>query len=169
VLVCAAFIGSAAAIWRRDADNRTYVVWILTGTSLVYGGLTAIGRLPVNIEAAFMWRYTTLMLPGLCGLYLAAESWIASRPVIAMRSAHVAWMGICALIWLNFLPDRNAATTAEAKAQWIASYRRSHDLATANRESEFWVYFPEPVSPVIAARLKWLEAHHLSFFRPSKD
>ena len=78
--VLVAFAWAAVTLWRGKPSNKAKAVWMLTGTSLVYAALTAIGRLPVNIEAAFMWRYLSMMTPAICGLAIAAEEWAASMP-----------------------------------------------------------------------------------------
>jgi hypothetical protein len=89
--VVAAFLVAATTIWRRQASPRSRAVWILTGTSLVYAALTAIGRLPVNLQAAFMWRYITLMMPAVCGLALAVEGWAISRGLRFRLGFAVGW------------------------------------------------------------------------------
>ena len=168
-LVAAACLVAFAMIWRRRATARARAVWILTGTSLTFAALTAIGRLPTTIEAAFLWRYTTLMMPALCGLALAAEGWAEAR---APRWRHVCgllWFTLAGVVWSNFTPEIYAATIAKGKRLWIASYLQTHDLRAANRAADFVIYFPEPDSPRIAEKLRWLEAHRLSFFRPSPD
>jgi hypothetical protein len=167
VLVLAVFFMAAAKIWQREATARTKAVWVLTGTSLVYAALTAVGRLPINIEAAFMWRYMTLMTPAVCGLAIAAEEWSITKPGGPGPCFMIGWVVLAGAIWCNFAPERNAATIAMGKNHWIASYLRTQNLATANKESDFWVYFEAPDSPRIAEKLNWLEQRHLSFFRTS--
>jgi hypothetical protein len=164
-LVLGAFIEATARIWRREATARAKTVWILTGTSLVYAAFTAAGRLPASIEAAFVWRYMTQMTPGLCGLAIAVEGWSASRPKAFGRCFMAGWIVLAGTIWCNFAPERYGAAVAMAKRSWIASYLKTHDLRTANKESDFYVYFPDPASPRIAEQLHWLEQRHLSFFR----
>jgi hypothetical protein len=164
-LVAAAFLAAAAQIWRGDATARAKAVWILTGSSLVYAALTALGRLPYNIEAAFMWRYLALMAPSVCGLALAAEGWAVSRPKAMQRCIMIGWVMFAGLIWGNFLPEQYGAVIAKGKRDWIASYLRTHDLRTANKEADCDVFFPAPEAPFIAERLRWLEQRHLSFFR----
>lgn len=165
VLVAAAFIAATAKIWRREATARDKAVWLLTCTSLVYVALTAFGRLSINIQAAFMWRYTTLMTPAVCGLAIAAEQWPFWQQGARKFCFMIAWMMLAGFIWGHFKPEQNGALYADAKRNWIASYLKSHDLHTANKESGFGVYFPAPDSPLIAQKLHWLEQHHLSFFR----
>ncbi|HXA15116.1 MAG TPA: hypothetical protein VNW23_08315, partial [Opitutaceae bacterium] len=162
-LVLCAFVGAAATIWRRQATARAKTVWILTGTSLVYSALVAVGRLPMNIEAAFLWRYMTLMTAGICGLAIAAEGWVISSPPVLRRCFMIGWIVLAGTIWCNFLPERYGATVAMGKRLWIASYLRTRDLGMANKEANFWVYFQAPDSSRIAERLQWLEQRHLSF------
>jgi hypothetical protein len=164
-LVVAAFLASAAMIWRRSATARSRAVWILTGTSLMYAALTAVGRLPVTLQAAFMWRYITLMMPAVCGLALAVEGWAISRGIKFRLGFAVGWMALACVVWSNFRPEDYASTVERGKNLWVASYLQTRDLDAANKASNFWVYSPAPDSQVIAARLHWLEQRHLSFFR----
>ncbi len=164
-LVVAAFLAGAVMIWRRSATARSRAVWILTGTSLMYAALTAVGRLPVTLQAAFMWRYITLMMPAVCGLALAVEGRAISRGIKFRLGFAVGWMALACVVWSNFRPEDYAATVARGKNLWVASYLQTRDLDAANKASNFWVYSPAPDSPVIAARLRWLEQRHLSFFR----
>ena len=167
--VVAAFLTAAAAIWRRQASPRSRAVWILTGTSLAYAALTAIGRLPVNLQAAFMWRYITLMMPAVCGIALAAEGWTISRGVRSRLGFSVVWLALAGVVWSNFRPETYAAAVAAGKNLWVASYLRTHDLNAANQAANSSVFSPAPTSPVIAGRLRWLEERHLSFFRVPSD
>jgi hypothetical protein len=162
--VVAAFLASAAAVWRHSPEPRTRAVWILTGTSLLYAALTAFGRLAVTLQAAFMWRYVTLMMPALCGLALAAEGWAIPRGVKFRIGLGAAWLALAGVVWSNFKPEDNAAIMAKGKNLWVASYLRTHDLGAANQAAGFSVYSNAPNSPVIAGRLHWLEQEHLSFF-----
>jgi hypothetical protein len=164
-LVAAAFMAAAARIWRGDATARAKAVWILTGSSLVYAAFTAVGRLPYNIEAAFMWRYLALLAPSVCGLALAAEGWAVARPRAMQRCIMIGWVVFAGIFWCNFLPEQYGAVIAKGKRDWIASYLRTHDLRTANKEANCDVFFPAPEAPFIAERLRWLEQRHLSFFR----
>jgi len=168
-LVIAAFVTAARAIWRRQPSPRARAVWILTGTTLVYATLNAVGRLPTNLEAAFMWRYTTLLMPALCGLALAAEAWAQPKTRTVRNVVGVAWLVLAGTIWGNFTPDIYAATIAKAKRTWVADYLSTRDLHAANQASGFWVYSQNPDSPDIAAKLRWLEKNHLSFFRTAEN
>lgn len=165
-LVVFVFLAAAARVWRGGKPTaRAKVVWVLSGTSLLYAGLTAFGRLPVTIDAAFLWRYSTLLTPAVCALALAAEATVVTRRRILAGSLMIGWIVLAVVIWSNFSPERNAAAIAKGKDRWIASYLKTRDLGAANRESDFVVYYPDPTSPVVAGRLRWLEERHLSFFR----
>jgi hypothetical protein len=168
-LVLGAFVQAAVMIWRREATARAKVVWILTGTSLFYAALVAIGRLPTNIQAAFLWRYMTLMTPGVCGLALAAEGWAVSWPRAMQRCMAIGWIALAGMIWSNFLPEQYGAAVAKGKRIWIASYLRTHDLRTANKDADCGIFFPAPEAPWLAERLRWLEQQHLSFFRDADN
>lgn len=167
LLVVTVFTASSLRIWKHDAEPRTRTIWFLTAVSLTYAALTAIGRLPINIEAAFMWRYMTLMTPALCALGLAAEEWKGSRYILVTRFFAPGWVLLAAVVWGNFSPERYAGAIAMAKRKWVASYLISHDLKRANADSQFWVYYPEPNSIRIAEQLRWLEQRRLSFFHSS--
>ncbi len=164
-LVLGVFAEATVKIWRREATARTKAVWILTGSSLAYAAFVAIGRLPMSIEAAFMWRYKTLMTPAVCGLAIAAEGWTIPRHKALGHCLMIGWIVLAGAIWCNFSPEQNGAAVAKGKRAWIASYLRTRDLRTANKEADCDVYFPAPESPFVAERLRWLEQRHLSFFR----
>jgi hypothetical protein len=164
--VAATFSATTIKIWRRQAGSRERAVWILTGTSLLYIGLTAVGRLPITLQAAFMWRYATLVIPGVCGLALAVEA-----PAIPFRTRFrvgfaLLWLALAGVVWSDFQPEDNAAVIAKAKNLWVSSYLQTRDLATANHAAGFSVYSGAPTSPTIAKRIHWLDERHLSFFRP---
>lgn len=157
-----AFIWSTWALWRRRDGPAARVVWLLTGTSLAFVSFTAIGRLPVNIEAAFMWRYLPLLTPGVAGLLI----WGGCVVPPSWWNKYAALGGLVGvLVWGSFVPERNAAVIAEAKHRWIDAYLATRDLAAANRLADFYVYRGDPESPMIAERLRWLEQNRLSFFR----
>ncbi len=168
-LVALAFLAATAKIWRRQAPARTRVVWILTGTSLAYAALTAIGRLPTTLEAAFMWRYITLMMPALCGLALAVEGWTLSRGPKWRLGSGLCWLALASVVWSNFTPESYAGTLAKAKRLWVASYLQTRDLNAANKAADFGIYSPDPASPLIAEKLRWLEQRHLSFFQTAPE
>jgi hypothetical protein len=168
-LVVTAFFAAAITIWRRNADPRARAVWILTGTSLLYAALTAFGRLQVTLQAAFMWRYVTLLMPAVCGLALAAEGWIISRGNRCRLGFAVGWLLLAGVVWSDFKPEDNAAIMAKGKNLWVATYLRTRDLNAANQAARFSIYSLDPASPVIAGRLRWLDQRHLSFFRVPPD
>lgn len=164
-LVLAAFAWALRAVAWGTSSPRAVAVLVLTGTSLVFGAFTAIGRLPAGIEAAFMWRYLPLLLPALVGFALALEAWAGSAPARLRLLAGVAGVLPALVVWGNFTPDRYAAVVADGKRQWIAAYLATHDLAAANQRSDFFVYRGAPESALIAERLRWLEERRLTFFR----
>jgi hypothetical protein len=111
VLVLIVFFKAALDILNGTTLLRAKVIWLLTGSTLLYVALTAFGRLPVNIEAAFMWRYLTLLTPAACGLIITAES---SLSVVAPRYTWVGGVAALALavtIWSNFRPERMRPTS----------------------------------------------------------
>ncbi len=164
-VVIGTFLWALHGVWQRKSPAAAPVL-LLTGTALVYGAFTAIGRLPAGIEAAFMWRYLSLLLASVVGLALALEEWTASvRPALARTLLPVVLFVPALVIWGNFTPDRYAAVVAGGKRLWIQRYLATHDLAAANRESDFFVYRVEPEAPWLAERLRWLEARKLTFFK----
>ncbi len=167
-LVVATFFAATAQIWRRQTTARTRVAWALTGTTLVYAALTAVGRLPTTLEAAFMWRYTSLLMPGVCGFALFAEQWAGARGPRWRLGFSVVWLALAGVVWGNFTPEIYAASLAKAKRLWVASYLQTRDLNAANQAADFGIY-PEPASPIIAEKLRQLEARHLLFFRDAPE
>lgn len=114
-----------------------------------------------------MWRYITLMMPALCGLALAVEGWTRSRRPQWRLGFRIGWLALAGVVWSNFTPESYAAILAHGKRLWVASYLQTRDLNAANKASDFGVYFPDPASPLIAEKLRWLEQRQLSFFRTS--
>ena len=164
-VVVATFGWALHGVWQKSTAAAAPVL-LLTGTTLVYGGFTAVGRLPAGIEAAFMWRYLPLLLPALVGVALALDQGTASvRPPVVRALLGAAMLIPALVIWGNFTPDRYAAVIADGKRLWIRSYLATHDLAEANRRSDFFVYRAEADSPWLADRLHWLEARKLTFFK----
>jgi hypothetical protein len=103
-LVLGAFLATTIAIWRRQATGRTRAAWFLTGTTLAYAALAAVGRLPTSLEAAFLWRYISLLMPALCGLALVAEEWAGTRGPRWRLGFGVAWLALASVVWGNFTP-----------------------------------------------------------------
>lgn len=157
--VLAAFAWSLVSLW-REQTARAASVALLTGTSLLFGAFTAVGRLPAGIEAAFMWRYLPLLLPGIVGVTL----WLPQLPAGRMPLDLLGLL-LAIAVWSNFTPDRYAVIIADGKRLWIERYLATRDLAAANRESDYFVYRADENSPLIAERLRWLEARKLSFFK----
>lgn len=164
-LVIGAFVWSAKSVGRRPLKVEMHAIWLLTATTLFYGGFTAIGRLPTGIEAAFMWRYLTLLVPGICGLLLLVQSETARAGARVRGASMVASLALVLVIWGNFVPEHHAAAIAREKTRWIEKYRASRDLAVTNAQANFTIYGTDPNLPVIAARLRWLDHANLSFFK----
>lgn len=163
--VCVAWLWSLVRIVRGSADARTRVVALLGGAGLSFAVFTAIGRLPVNIQAAFMWRYLPLLVPGVCALILAAE---ACKPRLGRAGP---WLVDCAAvalagwIWMNFVPEGYSDAVARGKERWIEAYRATRDLSRANADAEFDVLSSDPESELVRRRLQWMEREHLGFMR----
>lgn len=164
-LVLAAFAWALHGVWQGQSAAAAPVL-LLTGTSLVYGAFTAVGRLPAGIEAAFMWRYLPLLLPAVAGVALAAGQAVAPLRSLGWRALPgVALLFAALVVWGNFKPDRYAAVVAGGKRLWIKNYLATHDLAEANRRADFFVYRADADGAWLAARLRWLEERKLTFFR----
>lgn len=165
VTIAGVFVFSMLQLLRAHDPRRSAVIALLTGTSLVYAALTAYGRLPAGIEAAFMWRYTTLMMPAAIGLVLFLDAQLnRARPAWVRAGAMAGILAIALPIVLNVTPERLATVIASGKHRWIAAYQTTRDADQANVLSDFWVY-PTPRNPQhILKRLQWLEARHLSLF-----
>lgn len=155
-------------LWRGENIARASAITLLTASSLMYSALAAYGRLPVNIEAAFMWRYMTLMLPALLGCILHLQSWQRPAAKRAIRYGASACIVMISLpLFLTTTPEANALAIGKAKQRWIAAYLETTHADRANQLSEFWIY-PQPQNPPhIIERLHWLEARGLTFFTHS--
>ena len=167
VLCLASWIRATLLLLRRQESPRARAVWFLITTTLLYAGFTAIGRLPTGIEAAFMWRYTPLMMPAICGLLLAAEEYTGQTMPAQYLRTGIGLLGLllAGAIWASPQAVHNAQAIAFAKRTWVTSYLQTRNLEAANAASTFWVYAPNPGSPMVAERLHWLDQRHRSLFR----
>ena len=170
-LCLAAWIRATLFLLKRQESPRARAVWFLITTTLLYAGFTAIGRLPTGIEAAFMWRYTPLMMPAICGLLLAAEEKTFLPQAVPYLRTGIGLLGLllAGAIWSSPQSMHNAEAIAFAKRTWVASYLKTRNLEAANAASTFWTYAPNPGSPVVAERLHWLDQHHFSLFRETEE
>jgi hypothetical protein len=164
-LVAAVFGISLRQIWKVGLTRRHVASALLTGTALTYMVFTAVGRLPASVEAAFMWRYTSLTMTGALGVMVFFVPVIETTNAVWRRVTIGAICTFALTVWINLGPEQRTATIAAAKRSWVSAYLETHDLAKANERSEFWVYPPLPNAPHIAERLKWLEKNNLSFFK----
>ena len=158
----AAFALALRSLWAKGRSTAAVSAALLTGTALAYAALTAFGRQPLGAEAAFLWRYRTLMLTGTCGLLLALAALPCPRRVACLPAILALFLGF--RVWLDFRPETLAAAVSKGKTAWIAAYLATHDISEANRRSDFWIYPPEQGPGPLPGRLAWLEARHLSFF-----
>jgi len=168
-LVVTAFFAAAITIWRRQRGSASARGLDPDRNLVAVRGIDRVGRLQVTLQAAFMWRYVTLLMPAVCGLALAAEGWIISRGNRCRLGFAVGWLLLAGVVWSDFKPEDNAAIMAKGKNLWVATYLRTRDLNAANQAARFSIYSLDPASPVIAGRLRWLDQRHLSFFRVPPD
>ena len=160
------WVRSTARILKGIANLRDIAMWLLVSTSLFYAWFTAVGRLPVNIEAAFMWRYAPLMMPAVVALHIAADEFLEKVDCRRFAQVYAALViVVITMIWANLQPERNAATVGRAKRIWVETYLATNDMVAANAASNFALNWFDPTSQQVAARLDWLKARQLSFFR----
>jgi hypothetical protein len=99
VLVFAVFVAATLSIWKRNSSNHILCVWLLIASSLVFVAMTAIGRLPVPLEAAFMWRYLSLVMPpAILGCAIAAEKYAFTRSAAMKSLVSTSWILLGAVI-----------------------------------------------------------------------
>jgi hypothetical protein len=165
VVVAAVFGASLREIWILGPTQRAVASALLTGTALIYMAFAAVGRLPANIEAAFMWRYTSMTMTGALGVMIFLVPLIETTTTTWRRITVAASCMFALTVWINLGPEQRTATIAAAKQNWVSAYLETRDLAQANERSEFWVYPPAPDAAHIAERLRWLEKNQLSFFK----
>jgi hypothetical protein len=151
--------------WRDGFESRraSVVIFFLSGFTLLYCADTAIGRVHLGLDAApAASRYVTLMVPGALAIYLHLAT-------LRVRGA-----GILGLIMaLALVPAttrlsprewESVRSYSDGRAAWKAAYLATHDEAKATATSHFEIY---PHS--VAARLEYLERHHLNLFNGQPD
>ena len=144
-------------------EPRSVVIVCLTAFALLYCANTAVGRVMLGGYAAYATRYVPLMVPAALAIYLqlAQMSW---RP----------WAGRVALLYILLLVPATAVTRSdeftsmayysEGRQRWAQAYLRYHDQTKANEAAHFKIY---PL-PILADRLRYMEEHHLNFFRDTE-
>jgi hypothetical protein len=144
-------------------EPRSVVIFCLTAFELMYCAATAIGRVPMGDDAGDASRYVPLLVPAGLAIYLqlAQMSW---------RS----WAWRLALLYTLMLVPATALMHAdehtmvsyfsEGRQRWALAYLRYHDQAKADEAAHFKIY----PTPILADRLRYLEEHHLNFFRDAE-
>jgi len=154
---------SGWALLRKQNSATNRILFLLAAFSLIFCLFDAYGRTSLGIHAAFSSRYTTLLLPGLFALYLAAR---VSGPLWSRRLLPVLLLLPILFLVSPITPDQEQDMDhlATIKGTWIATYRQTGSIALADRAAGFSLMAPinaNKIPPIIA----YLRTHHLSFFR----
>jgi hypothetical protein len=138
------------------------VLFLLCGYSAVYALLATAGRACLGPHAALAPRYTIYAVPGLLGLYLAANRLAPAR----RRLAVTALVALLLVKEARSGGDRESARSLSAgRSRWAACYRDLHDVERCDRQAEFEIY-PAARRGItgLETKLRYLEANSLSLF-----
>lgn len=144
-----------------ETDSMALVLATLSGFTLSYAFLNALGRACLSLAQAESSRYVMLLIPGVASLYLA---------ILTIRN--VAWkrLTMAALMIAIFhgwnVPvewEPALARQREFKLRWVGCYLKSRDLTRCNaEEGDIYPWNPELRLP---KKLAYLEENRLNLFQ----
>ena len=144
-------------------DRSTSVaISALIAFTLLFGAVTALGRMGPNVVAASQSsRYALLIVPGFVGVYLHL---LTVRPLLP-RALLLAVLAALMLPWPLTGPDVYAMRAfARGKQTW----KRCYVVVQNARECEQLTHFlVHPTPDALAERLAYLQAHRLNLFAES--
>jgi len=167
-----AVLGGAWVIFKRaklwlDAQaggrHRDIITAGLVGFSLLFAANLAVGRLCLGVCAGQPSRYLPLLMPFSLGLYFQLLCASPSR----LRTMSL-W-ALVALLASAGLPisrdDREGIREGwTGKSAWVEAYRRTEDIAAADRIADFRIY-PKPEATGLKAKLDYLKARRLNLYK----
>jgi|GEM_PF-166466 4-amino-4-deoxy-L-arabinose transferase and related glycosyltransferases of PMT family len=174
-------LASLARRWLRAPSPALEAQLLLLTSSLLFVCNTAVGRIPLGVDAGMSSRYLTLLFPLWLALSLAATG--TSRRAFALTSSLALWT--LALLPLRDLPSRpiedwpgtlgatdrqyaHFAYFTAGKAAWADTYLKNGDWRRAQAEHPNVIY-PDAAIVHLAGKLDYLRTHRLLFFAPGKS
>lgn len=151
----------AYRLWRDGVFKHKLSIAsvVLIGFTLLFCLNTAVGRIPLGLQAAQSSRYLPLMLPAYLALYLN----LLALPQPALRRVMLAAYLCCSIP--GVLPlgaiDNLARPYALAKTQWKECYLRSRNVDLCNSVSSLQIH---PKSALVSERLNYLQQRDLNLF-----
>ena len=163
LVLCAAGIITVLA-WRlmsgRRAGNAELIAAVLLAYSILFAVDTAIGRVCLGPGAAFAPRYTTLLIPGVTGIYFYLQT-------MSPGSIQKAITGILILLLIPgcLADDGGAAWGADRKRAWVGCYLRTENIPECDKCAGFVIH-PHPDETRLTEKLDYLKVRRLSLFSP---
>jgi hypothetical protein len=144
----------------RRAGNVELIAAVLLAYSILFAVDTAIGRVCLGPGAAFAPRYTTLLIPGVTGMYFYLQTISPDRIQKALTSVL-----ILLLIPGCFTDDGGAAWGADRKRAWVECYIRTENIPECDKSAGFVIH-PHPDQTGLTEKLDYLKARRLNLFSP---
>ena len=155
----AILVALAVRLVRRERfEPADLVVGVLLTYTVMFCANTAIGRVCLGLPAALASRYSTLLIPGVLGVYLYLQS---------IRLAAVRNIGLFVLIVLLIpgclVVQLEPQALARSKRAWVSCYLLTDDIEQCDRTTGRWVY-PRKEEVHLKEKLNYLKEHHLNLF-----
>ena len=148
----------------RDAESRREQAWLLPALLMAFSAaactLTAIGRVPLGLQAMTASRYIVFTVLFWIGLLML----LTVRTPYRSRAARGVSLAVASLI---------VAGGLRAWGDALPFMEQHYVGGVLGREALLRADWPNtgalfPVPPVLDERRQWLERHHLSLYRPGR-
>jgi hypothetical protein len=162
------FVHHLRILLKRDGspNNKSLVISILLGYSLIYSLSVAIGRACLGVEFAWSSRYVTLMLPATLGIYLH----ILTINKKYFRLSAIVVLTLMVLLSIVPLGSRDSQVVdfyRSGKQEWKDCYLNLGDIDACNQRTGFSIY------PTNNNNLEWkftyLREHGLNLYHDARD
>lgn len=166
----AAGLGCVALVvwsgWRTLAtegtSNAHTAVFLLSGSSLLFVTTAVVGRVCLGPEALYTSRYSPYVIPFIVAAYVAVGSEVRRSTARAVLIA--AFCGVC-VAREPLIGTKAPALIASQKRAFQACYLRTGNAEECERRSPV---YSAPDDTQMAAKLRYLREHKLSFFRDAR-
>jgi hypothetical protein len=148
-----------------ERSNVNRLVFVLTGFTLLFCALTAVGRVGLGLNAAQASRYVPYLIPGFFGLYLhlavrpehRLKPWLQAAVVIGL---------VAATTPLRAVDRQTVEWLSQSKKQWKRHYLQTGNIEQSNRAARFMIY-PDAQRTHLEEKLLYLKSKRLNLFQDS--
>ena len=147
-----------------EADNRSRIIAILLGYSLLFVLATAVGRVQVGPYSADSSRYYPYVAIGILGLYFHLLT--VRRTGLRKWGLRLSLLGAAvAGLHLTALDEGTIARLSNGKRRWRSCYLRTEDIKGCDKAAGFMIY-PRPEATRLKEKLDYLKREKLNLYAP---